>query len=53
MNPRFLRAVLVILSVRAIFISPALGSEYGPSHRPGDSAMKRLESIRPSCQTRR
>ena len=48
MNPRFLRAVLVILSVRAIFISPALGSEYGSSHRPGDSAMKRLESIRPS-----
>jgi hypothetical protein len=47
-RPQFLRAVLVILALRAIFISPAQGSEFGPSHRPGDSALKRLETIRPS-----
>jgi hypothetical protein len=47
-RPQFLRAVLVILAVRAIFISPAQGSEYGPSHRPDDSALKRLEALRPS-----
>ncbi len=48
MKPQFLRAVLVILAVRAIFISPAQGSEFGPSNRPGDSALKRLDVIRPS-----
>jgi hypothetical protein len=47
-KPQFLRAVLVILAVRAIFISPAQGSEFGSSHRPGDSSLKRLEAIRPS-----
>ena len=48
MKPQFLRAVFAILIVRAIFISPAQGSEFGPSHRPGDSSLKRLEAIRPS-----
>jgi hypothetical protein len=47
-RPQFLRAVLVILAVRAIFISPAQGSEFGPSHRPGESFLKRLDAIRPS-----
>jgi hypothetical protein len=40
--------LLVILAVRAIFMSPAQGSEFGPSNRPGDSALKRLDAIRPS-----
>jgi hypothetical protein len=47
-QPQFLRAVLVILAVRAIFISPAQGSEFGSSHRPGDSSLKRLDAIRPT-----
>jgi hypothetical protein len=47
-NPQLLRAIFVILVVRAIFISPAQGSEFAPSHRPGDSSLKRLDAIRPS-----
>ncbi len=47
-KPQFLRAMLSILIVRAIFISPALGSECGPSHRLGSSSLKRLDVIRPS-----
>ena len=48
MNPQLLRAVFAILIVRAIFISPAQGSEFGPSERPGDSSLKRLDAIRPA-----
>jgi hypothetical protein len=47
-TPQFIRAVLSILVVRAIFISPALGSEFGPSSRLGDSSLKRMEAIRPT-----
>jgi hypothetical protein len=38
----------MILVVRAIFISPAQGSEFGPSPRPSDSSLKRIELIRPT-----
>ena len=48
MNPHFIRAVLSVLVVRAIFISPALGSEFGPSARPVRSSLKKIELIRPS-----
>ncbi len=48
MNPQLLRAIFAILIVRAIFLSPAQGSEFGPSDRVGDSALKRLDAIRPS-----
>ncbi len=48
MTPQFIRAVLIVLTVRAIFISPSQGSEFGRSSRPGDSSLKRLELIRPS-----
>ncbi len=48
MNPKLLRAVLLVLSVRAIFIAPAPGSEYGPAHRRVDSALKRIDAIRPT-----
>jgi hypothetical protein len=47
-QPQFLRAIFAILIVRAIFISPAQGSEFGPAHRAGDSSLKRLEAIRPT-----
>ena len=47
-NPQLLRAILLILTVRAIFISPSLGSEYGRSRLPGDAALRRLDEIRPA-----
>ena len=47
MTPQFIRAILSILVVRAIFISPVQGSEFGPSPRPSDTSLKRLELIRP------
>jgi hypothetical protein len=40
--------VLSILVVRAIFISPAQGSEFGPTSQPIRSSLKRLEPIRPT-----
>ena len=48
MTPQFIRAVLCVLIVRAIFISPSQGSEFGPGSLAGDSSLKRLEMIRPS-----
>jgi hypothetical protein len=47
-QPQFLRAIFAILIVRAIFISPVNGSEYGPTYHPGDPSLKRLDAIRPS-----
>ena len=47
-TPQFVRAVLCVLIVRAIFISPSQGSEFGPAPGPSDSSLKRLEMIRPS-----
>jgi hypothetical protein len=47
MSPQFIRAVFLILVVRAIFISPVHGSEFGPSSRLDDASLKRLEAIRP------
>ncbi len=48
MNPHFVRAVLSILVVRAIFISPAQGSEFGLASHPARSSLKRIEPIRPT-----
>lgn len=48
MKPHFLRAVLMILIVRAIFISPVNGSECGSTRHPGDPSLKRLDAIRPT-----
>jgi hypothetical protein len=47
-NRHFVRAVLSILVVRAIFISPAQGSEFGPASQPTRSSLKRIELIRPT-----
>jgi hypothetical protein len=44
----FSRVVLSILIVRAIFISPALGSEFGLGSHPAGSCLKKLEAVRPS-----
>jgi hypothetical protein len=38
----------MILVVRAIFIEPSLGSDRGPSARPSESVLKRLNLIRPT-----
>ena len=44
----FVRAMLMVLIVRAIFISPANGSEFGlASHRSG-SSFKKLDLVRPA-----
>ena len=48
LTPQFIRAVFCVLLVRAIFISPSQGSEFGPAPGPSDSHLKRLEMIRPS-----
>ena len=48
LTPQFIRAVLCVLMVRAIFLSPSQGSEFGPASLAGDSSLKRLEMIRPS-----
>jgi hypothetical protein len=47
MSPQFLRAVFLILAVRAIFLSPVQGSEFGPRARLDDSSLKKVEAIRP------
>jgi hypothetical protein len=44
----FVRAVLMVLIVRAIFISPANGSEFGLSSHPTGSCLKKLDLVRPS-----
>jgi hypothetical protein len=38
----------MVLVVRAIFISPSQGSEFGHSPRLGDSSLKRQEVLRPT-----
>ncbi len=48
MSPQFIRVIFAILAVRAIFISPAQGSEFGHSIRPGQSSLHRGEIIPPS-----
>jgi ABC-type cobalt transport system substrate-binding protein len=48
MSPQFLRIILTVLVVRAIFLSPVQGSEFGSADAPRGSSLKRLESIRPS-----
>jgi hypothetical protein len=48
MSPRLIRAVFSILVVRAIFLSPVQGSEFGHSSRLIDSSLKRTDAIRPS-----
>jgi hypothetical protein len=44
----FSRVVLSVLIVRAIFISPAQGSEFGLGSHPTGSCLKKLETVRPS-----
>jgi hypothetical protein len=44
----FVRAMLMVLIVRAIFFSPAQGSEFGPASHPTRSCLKKLELVRPS-----
>ncbi len=48
MKPQFLRAIFVILMVRAIFSSPAQASEFVSKHHLGKPTLKRLVAIRPS-----
>ena len=48
MSASFVRAMLMVLIVRAIFISPANGSELGLSSHPAGSCLKKLDLVRPA-----
>lgn len=48
MSPQLIRAVFSILVVRAIFLSPVQGSEFGRSSSLIDSSLNRTDEIRPS-----
>lgn len=45
MSPQLIRVIFSVLAVRAIFISPALGSEFGHSNRPSQSSLLRGEVV--------
>jgi hypothetical protein len=51
MKPHFLRAIFAILVLRAIVVSSAQGSEFGPSWVPDNLTLKRLDAV-PSIELR-
>ena len=47
MSPQWMRAVFLILVVRAIFLSPVPGAEFGRSSDLNDSSLKSMDATPP------